>query len=52
MAIGSTTDAAGQAKWRGMRAARLHAIKQDVASSPDGDLFTRVRMERSHYSGS
>jgi len=35
LAIGATRDAAEQAKGRGLRAARLHAIKQDIAANID-----------------
>jgi AraC-like DNA-binding protein len=35
LAVGATRDAAEQAKGRGLRAARLHAIKQDIARNID-----------------
>ena len=35
LAIGATRDAAELAKGRGLRAARLHAIKQDIAGNID-----------------
>jgi transcriptional regulator GlxA family with amidase domain len=38
VAAGATRDAAEAAQHRGLRAARLHAIKADIARNLDGDL--------------
>jgi AraC-like DNA-binding protein len=38
LALGATRDAAELAKGRGVRAAHLHAIKQDIAANLDGEL--------------
>jgi AraC-like DNA-binding protein len=38
VAAGATRDAAEAARDRGLRAARLHAIKEDIARNLDGDL--------------